>query len=927
MFNQNPSSNGTAGAGSQQDDFFSFLNPANWNKFGAQPAQDNVYGHSQQQQHMYGQSQNDQHNVSQYQQHETATFGQNHGANASSGAMDWTSTSTDFDSSFAQGGMEASGMSQENVRLDNMGSFQSSNTANAGSGGRGVGRLVAQFENKEFNPPLPPRPGQQAVSSPIVASPQASTSYGMFNPSSMGSLSSFGQHGTSPLPQSPPITTQFGSFSSMDPSQMHSPISTPMDNGYASFTGQSRVASPMIASPESSMSFAGFNDSRVSTPTAGPSSSNQFGSLDDFMSNSIPHTNSMSSQSRPAPSRNKSTPAAPGTPGFAIWRPPPSAPANSTPKPQQPNERTPTTPGGGFFRPPPPVPPKPALNTGNQFILEFNPASKPKPKPPAKPPRPRAPSVASNIAFSPDIKQEPASTPVPETPSVSSPGLLSARRSSVSLRAQAGSRPSREQVPAEAWESYKSTIRTLYLEERKPLKEVMAIMADKYGFQATPKMYKTRFSAWGFVKNNTEDEVKRLLSMKFQRDAEGKVSEFVRNGKIVNLGTYLKRKGVTEYDLVDFEQPADLPAHIRCRTPTPPLTPEHLRSPDLLRAQELLIGNVRKAYLQCRQSEVESQSEIPWPSMMIWGACSSDLLVEANFYFEAMDADQGGHCMMEAFQVLEGDLPKLSPQGINEVLLGMVQRDPGMMTAFCKYLSAYSSTHCERSHPFRQIFGCLYEVQQKHGATMLSDLLWSSMPAITEELEAIYSRRHPYLVRAWLDLAMFYGHVNAERLSKLAVELRPALRSLEQRSGTTSSEAIALRYTVAQLLFAADPQSEAAKHSTLELWDILKSGGFMSQIRDNRPNSYCFHCPVKVDPWSKRCRRRYDSLLAMFEQHVAVKVMPYFEEDFHMTEHAHDAQDSWAAAMGQSNQRQQDSHDPWAAAMNQHGGSSGWGFL
>lgn len=48
-----------------------------------------------------------------------------------------------------------------------------------------------------------------------------------------------------------------------------------------------------------------------------------------------------------------------------------------------------------------------------------------------------------------------------------------------------GSRPSREQVPAEAWESFKPTIRDLYLEQRKPLKEVMAIMADKYNFQAT----------------------------------------------------------------------------------------------------------------------------------------------------------------------------------------------------------------------------------------------------------------------------------------------------------------------------------------------------------------------------------------------------------------------------------------------------------
>lgn len=152
-----------------------------------------------------------------------------------------------------------------------------------------------------------------------------------------------------------------------------------------------------------------------------------------------------------------------------------------------------------------------------------------------------------------------------------------------------GARPSREQVPAEAWEQFKSTIRALYLEGRRPLKEVMT-MAEKYSFQATPKMYKTRFSQWGFVKNNTEDEVKRLLSMKFQRDAEGKVSEFVCNGRVVNLGTYLKRKGVTEYDLIDFELPADLPA------------PGYLRSPDLHRTQELIVDNMRKAFCTAGRS-------------------------------------------------------------------------------------------------------------------------------------------------------------------------------------------------------------------------------------------------------------------------------------------------------------------------------------
>lgn len=441
-------------------------------------------------------------------------------------------------------------------------------------------------------------------------------------------------------------------------------------------------------------------------------------------------------------------------------------------------------------------------------------------------------------------------------------------------------------------------------------------------------MYKTRFSSWGFVKNNTEDEVKRLLSMKFQRDAEGKVSEFVRNGKIVNLGTYLKRKGVTEYDLVDFEKPADLPAHIRCRTPTPPLTPEYLRSPDLLRVQELVIGNVRKAFLQCRQIEVETETHISWPSMMIWGAGSSDLLLEANFYFEAMDADQGGHSLMRAFQVLEGDLLKLSPQGINEVLLGMVRRDPGMMTALCKYLSAYCSTNSDRSHPLRQIFTCLYEVQQKHGATTLSDLLWATLPTITEELEAIYSRRHPYVARAWVDLAEFYNHPPADRYEKLVGDLRAVHRQVEQCQGATSPDALALRYALAQWHFAAGSQSSIARQSAIELWDTLRSGGLVFPVRDSRANAYCFHCPVKVDPWSKRCRRRYDSLVALLELHAGVKVMPYFEEDFHTAEHAPNSHEAWAAAMGQPKPDQPPgSQDPWAAAMSHQAGSSGWGLI
>ncbi|KAI0160999.1 Clr5 domain-containing protein [Hypoxylon sp. FL1284] len=50
------------------------------------------------------------------------------------------------------------------------------------------------------------------------------------------------------------------------------------------------------------------------------------------------------------------------------------------------------------------------------------------------------------------------------------------------------------------WEMHKSSIYRLYMEENRPLNEVIAKMEEERGFRATPKMYKTRFARWGFSK-------------------------------------------------------------------------------------------------------------------------------------------------------------------------------------------------------------------------------------------------------------------------------------------------------------------------------------------------------------------------------------------------------------------------------------------
>ncbi|KAI1434806.1 Clr5 domain-containing protein [Xylaria sp. CBS 124048] len=53
----------------------------------------------------------------------------------------------------------------------------------------------------------------------------------------------------------------------------------------------------------------------------------------------------------------------------------------------------------------------------------------------------------------------------------------------------------------EDWDAHQETIRRLYLDEKRPLKDVVVIMETEYGFRATAKMYKTRLAKWKMLKN------------------------------------------------------------------------------------------------------------------------------------------------------------------------------------------------------------------------------------------------------------------------------------------------------------------------------------------------------------------------------------------------------------------------------------------
>lgn len=264
-------------------------------------------------------------------------------AYSTASVMDWT---PDIEPSFHQHGDGMAMSPVENVELDNLGSPY---------GGGGVGRLVAHFENKGYVPPLPPRPINNQPHQPhhIGHSPSMSSQF--------GSLNSVAHTHRISSPVASPGESQFGSLGVHSPPTPTSIVTNMARSGsisYGSFHDTPQVHSPGIGSP--------------------------FGSMDGFMSSARVNSPMVSTPMASAPMMSSPMAASgvPGTPGFQIWRPPPSM----TPKPE-PSQITNPTNFNGYFRPPVPTTPKPVVNTGNQFILEFNPSAKAaKGKAPAKPP-------------------------------------------------------------------------------------------------------------------------------------------------------------------------------------------------------------------------------------------------------------------------------------------------------------------------------------------------------------------------------------------------------------------------------------------------------------------------------------------------------------------------------------------------------------
>ncbi|KAI1340344.1 hypothetical protein F5Y15DRAFT_55400 [Xylariaceae sp. FL0016] len=264
----------------------------------------------------------------------------------------------------------------------------------------------------------------------------------------------------------------------------------------------------------------------------------------------------------------------------------------------------------------------------------------------------------------------------------------------------------------EVWETLKSDITRLYIDENKRLKDVMEIMEKTRGFRASQKMYKTKLTQWKLFKNNRQADVANLLYLQRHRQAIGKESTFRRNGKMVDIEAYMRRKGLRANDLLEVAEPGDLPPTLRCRTP--PSLPMQIEPPDDLRAQQVIIQWQTHEVAAPPHIDVNVKSLLDMHHQSE-AMHSVTLLTHACWLFALGRVDEGGEVCRKGFGLANHILEDPASFSIFELWQGLLRYpNPDVIKSLWNYLLQYLATTNGQARPLYRMLEALSGLSQTH---------------------------------------------------------------------------------------------------------------------------------------------------------------------------------------------------------------------
>ncbi|OAA37750.1 Ankyrin repeat-containing domain protein [Beauveria brongniartii RCEF 3172] len=101
----------------------------------------------------------------------------------------------------------------------------------------------------------------------------------------------------------------------------------------------------------------------------------------------------------------------------------------------------------------------------------------------------------------------------------------------------------------QGWDEFETTIKHLYLDEKKTIKQIVEFMQAQYGFYRSAKAYQNRLKQWRVHKNLNSSEMKLVLEiMNYRKHFEGKDTEFFVRGRLLpphKIARFVSRNGDT----------------------------------------------------------------------------------------------------------------------------------------------------------------------------------------------------------------------------------------------------------------------------------------------------------------------------------------------------------------------------------------------
>lgn len=245
-------------------------------------------------------------------------------------------------------------------------------------------------------------------------------------------------------------------------------------------------------------------------------------------------------------------------------------------------------------------------------------------------------------------------------------------------------------------------------------------------------MYKSRFDKWGFTKNNSKKDVMAMLQVQRQRDAMGKRTAFHRNGKEVAIDVYLKRKGISQAELVEAGMAETLPQNLRCLTP-PPEPPKNLQAPGHLSIQELVLHCIRDVAWNwyCPPDTPVTACVAHYRGDEV--RCAITDLTNADWLFSVGQYEKGGNMCEEGFKSLHMLIKKPSIYGLIHLFQSVLDAsNRGIVKEIWRYLAAYATT-IKHKGPMTRLFQGIWAYFNAHDY----DEYWSFLFDCTERLFVI----------------------------------------------------------------------------------------------------------------------------------------------------------------------------------------------